>query len=196
MSETPIPAQPKASDDVSQIAAPPEILALSTLDHVDYADAFLVQVGSEPERTAEQWARTVLDGTPASLKRALQSGWSAIGLKLYGSSSDRSLLGWEIRRRTPEFVLLGADSRIGMPGELLFKRQQDMLLCATFVQHDNDAARQLWARVEPAHESLVRRVLKGALRRGSPSTGPSAPPNLAHHQTPQPDGGLQDDADV
>jgi sirohydrochlorin ferrochelatase len=76
------------------------------------------------------------------------------------------VLGWEIRRITPQFVLLGADSRIGMPGELLFKRQRHTMLSATFVQHDNDAARAVG--VEPVHVSLVRRHLEQASRRCSP----------------------------
>jgi hypothetical protein len=70
-----------------------------------------------------------------------------------------------LRRSTPEHVLLGADSRIGMPGELLFKKDGDTLLFATFVHHGNLIARGLWAMVEPAHVRIVRNILDEASRR-------------------------------
>lgn len=78
------------------------------------------------------------------------------------------MLGWEVRRSTPDFVVLGADSRIGMAGELLFKRLLHTQLFATFVQHDNHIARAAWARVEPVHAPVVRYVLGQASRRCRP----------------------------
>jgi hypothetical protein len=148
---------------VRQIEVPPAARALSTLARIDYEDAFLVETAAVGERTAEEWARTALEGAPVAIRTALVSGWSSIGLKL-----DRwggTVLGWPIRKSTPDFVLLGADSRIGMPGQLLFKREQRGLLFATFVQHDNNVARAVWAATEPVHVPTVRRVLEHAYRR-------------------------------
>jgi hypothetical protein len=88
------------------------------------------------------------------------SGWSALGLKL--ARGRGSVLGWEVRRSTPDVVVLGAGSRIGMPGELLLVREPRGLLFATFVQHDNPVARKLWARVEATHVQVVRQVLARA----------------------------------
>lgn len=150
-----------------KVAVPADARALSTLAHVDYEDAFLVEGMPVHERTAEQWARTVLEQAPIGMRSALQTGWSAIGLKLGVGTSDRFVLGWEVRRSTPDFVLLAADSRIGMPGELLFKRERRALLFSTFVQHDNAAARALWAGVEPVHVPIVRRILEDARRRST-----------------------------
>jgi hypothetical protein len=148
-------------DRVRQIAVPPSVRALSTLDRVDYADAFLLEDGAE--RTPEQWARAVLEEAPAAVRSSLLSGWTSIGLKVGGS--DGSILGWRLRRSTPDHVLLAADSRIGMPGELLFKRQERGLLFATFVEHGNPAARAVWAGVEPVHVRIVRRLLEHAYGR-------------------------------
>jgi hypothetical protein len=149
---------PPAPGTVRQVAVPPGARALSTLSRIDYEDAFLVDVPTR-EWTAEQFARAILEDAPISIRRTLMSGWLAIGLKLGGSRSERFVLGWEVRRNTPDFVLLAADSRIGMPGELLFKRQQHTLLFATFVQQDNHLARATWAGVEPVHVQVVRHVL-------------------------------------
>jgi hypothetical protein len=75
------------------------------------------------------------------------------------------VLGWEVRRNSPDLVLLGARSRIGMPAELAFERRHHSLLFATFVRHDNAIARAVWAATEPVHVPIVRRVLERAATR-------------------------------
>ena len=154
-----------AAGTVRQVAVSPAARARSTLAHVDYADAFVVDIRAAQSRTAEEWARAIVEGAPASVQRQLRWGWTALGLKLGPSRSDRFLLGWEVRRSTPDLVLLGAGSRIGMPAELLFERRQRSLLFATFVQHDNVIARAVWAATEPVHLPVVRRVLEQAGQR-------------------------------
>jgi hypothetical protein len=69
------------------------------------------------------------------------------------------------RRASPDFVLLGADSHIGMPGELLVEKERGGLLFATFGQKANVVARAVWAAVQPAHVRTVRHVLAQAGRR-------------------------------
>ncbi len=105
------------------------------------------------------------EGAPRTVQTKLLLGWSAIGLKVVDDRSDRSVLGWAVRHSSPEFVLLGADSRIGMPGELLFKRGHDALMFATFVQQDNLIARTVWPATETAHVRVVRQILEQASRR-------------------------------
>jgi hypothetical protein len=141
---------------VRQIAVPPAVRALSTLDRVDYADAFRVELEDVRDRTAEQWARAMLEDAPLAVRGQLLSGWSSLGLKVGGGS----VLGWHVRASTPDVVLLGADSRIGMPGQLLFLRERGALLFATFVRQRNPVARALWARVERVHLATVRRLLE------------------------------------
>jgi len=153
---------------VRQIAVPAEARALSTLPGIDYEDAFAVDVGPPQRRTAEQWARTMLELAPADERRSLLTGWSAIGLKVSGRRSGQHVLGWQIRRSTPDYVLLGADSRIGLPGQLLFQRQADRLLFCTFVQQANPVARTVWAAIEAAHVKTVRRLLEQGSQRCRP----------------------------
>jgi hypothetical protein len=151
--------------DIRQVAVPAPARALCTLSHIDYEDAFLIESCGAQERTAEQWVRAVMEDAPVAIKAKLLLGWSAIGLMPTVSASRRSVLGWEIRASTPDFVLLGRASLIGMPGELLFKRKRDALLFATFVQHDNLIARAVWAATEPRHVPIVRDLLEQAGRR-------------------------------
>ncbi len=72
---------PLTPGTVRQVAVPPAARALSTLSRIDYEDAFLVDTGSDRERTAEQWARAILEDAPIIVRRALLSGWSALGLR-------------------------------------------------------------------------------------------------------------------
>jgi hypothetical protein len=149
-----------APGTVRQVTLPPAAGALSTLARVDYADAFLVETGPAHDRTGEQWARAILEGAPASTRNALSRGWAALGLRLGSTESDRLVLGWEVRRSTPDFALLGASGRLGLSGELLFGRQQHTLLFATFVHLENRIARGLWARIAPRHRQVVRGLLE------------------------------------
>ena len=85
-----------------------------------------------------------------------------LGLKPGWPWARRHVLGWRIRRSSPDFVLLAARSRIGLPAELLFRRERDGVLFATFVQQRNPLARLVWARVVPAHQRIVRSLLTHA----------------------------------
>ena len=145
-----------------QVPVPPEVRALSSLAPVDYEDAFVIEIATAQEWTAEQWAREILEGTPLRLRATLVASWLALGLKLGSPWSARNLLGWPVRRSTPDVVLLGAGSWIGMPGEIYLKREERALYLGTFVRHENRLARELWARVTPGHQRTVRHVLDRA----------------------------------
>jgi Protein of unknown function (DUF2867) len=150
---------------VREVAVPPAARRLSTLPRVDYEDAFLIDVGPAPDRTPEQWARVILEDAPITLRGVLRSGWFALGLKRGSARSERSVLGWEVLRGTPEFVLLAGRSPVGLSAELLIKRQQHNLLYATLLQQENPIARAVWAGVAPVHRPVVRYVLEQGSRR-------------------------------
>jgi hypothetical protein len=158
----------KLPDRVRQVTLAPDTRALSTFSRVDYQDAFVVATGPVQDRTAEQWARVLLEDAPASMRSSLSSGWSRLGLRLGSAPPDRSVLGWEIRRSTPDITLLGADGRFGLSGELLFERRPRALLYATFVRLENPVARGLWAAIAPRHRQVVRELLEQASGSGRP----------------------------
>ena len=152
------------SAGVRQVELPSSARALCNLGRIDYCDAFLFDIGTSRDESAEELIREVLEGAPLAVRTQLRSGWSAIGLKV-GNASERSVLGWEVRRSAPDHVLLGAESRIGMPGELLLKKEDGALLFATFVAQRNLVARAVWAVTEPVHVRVVRDILDLASRR-------------------------------
>lgn len=155
----------EASDHrVRQIRPVSALRSASTIGRIDYADAFDVGIERPLNRSAEEWMRMILEGAPIRTRIRLVSAWSAIGLKLRPLGSDGAILGWDIRAADDDFVLLGAHSRIGMPGELLLRRQQGGLVFATFVRHDNAIARAVWAAIEASHVQTVRSLLERACR--------------------------------
>jgi len=149
-----------AAPRVRRVPVPAAARALSLLSDLDYAEAFIVDVDSAQDRPAEQWARAIFEDAPESLRLALRQGWSALGYKLGSSRLDGNVLGWEVRRITPDYVLLAASSRVGMPAELLVQRKHHTLVFCVFVRHEHCLARALWAGIEPVHRLAVPRVLK------------------------------------
>ena len=152
----------EAPGRVGQTGLPAGTREIATLARIDYEDAFLVGTGLAQDRTAEQWAREILEGAPVSTRHALTRGWSGLGLRLGPAQSDRHVLGWEIRRSDPDVVLLGARGRLGLSGELIFQRSPRGLLYATVVQLDNRVARGLWAAIESRHLRVVQDLLARA----------------------------------
>lgn len=155
---------PAPRGKVRQVGMPPALRASSTLSRIDYEEAFLVEAGPDDDRTAEQWARTMMEEAPVRLRRTLRRAWLALGLRLGPVRSDRFVLGWELRRCDPDLAVLGATGRLGLSAELLFARQEQALCFAGFVQLDNFVARMLWRRIVPRHRQVVQHLLKRSSR--------------------------------
>jgi hypothetical protein len=148
---------------VSQISPPEDARRLSTLARIDYADAFAVT--ADGHDTATEWVRAVLQDAPASVRRSLWLGWTALGLRLGPPWSSNRVLGWKVKHSDPDFVLLAADSCLGFRGQLLFRNESRGLLFATFVQQTSPVARALWAAITPRHQRVVRSLLTHAASR-------------------------------
>jgi hypothetical protein len=153
----------QATGAVQEIQPRDETRDLSTLGRIDYEDCFLVRTDSAlADRTAEEWARAMVEGASKSMRDSLVRGWRMLGLRNGSTDDPDRVLGWEIRRNEPDVVLLGADSWIGMPGELLYKREPDGLLFATFIGQSNPAAKLVWAPVGGPHRRIVAELLADA----------------------------------
>ena len=166
--------------EVRQIEMPADARELVTLARVDYQDAFLLETKAAEDRTAEDWARATIEGAPAATRAMLTSGWFSLGLKLGPPTrSDDRILGWRIAESTPGHVLLSAGSRVGMPAQLLCKRDPGRVFFGTFITHENAATRALWAGVEPVHVRVVASILAAATRGTEPLR---ASPHRGHPQ--------------
>ncbi|GAB7028928.1 hypothetical protein AB0G35_11635 [Streptomyces sp. NPDC021749] len=164
----PTPHQ-QAPDRVRHIPVPPDAHALSTLARIDYENALLADLGPDQDRTAEQWARAVLEGAPPEMRQALTQGWTALGLRLGPAQSEGCVLGWPVRDSTPDLVLLSTTSTRGFRGELLFQLRPHTLLFASFIHLEHDDARALWASVESRHPQAMHHLLEQAVSRTAPA---------------------------
>jgi hypothetical protein len=155
--------------EVRRIAVPDAARKRSTLERIDYADAFSAPVGALHDGLAEAWARLTLSEAPARTRTSLIAGWTALGLALRRGAG--TILGWTVRESTPDVALLGADSHVGMPAQLLFERREHDLLFCTFVSFGSPAAAPTWKGVEPVHVRVVPRLLADVCRRTAPQEG-------------------------
>ena len=150
---------------VSQIPLPDDARALSTLPRVDYADACAVTVGVD--QSAAEWACAVIEDAPPRVRRDLWLGWIALGLRLGPPWSSDRVLGWKVKHRDPDAILLAADSWLGLRAELLLRSEPGGLLFATLIQLTNPAARAIWAAITSHHQRVVRSLLTHAANRQS-----------------------------
>jgi hypothetical protein len=148
---------------VAAVPLPADARALTTLSRIDYEDAFLLDAGVN--RSAEEWVRAMLNDAPLSVRSRLVAGWLALGLNLRGPWSAHRVLGWKVQHSDPNFVLLAADSWLGLRGQLLFRSEPHGLLFATFIQHSNPLVRSLWAKITQRHQQVVHSLLVHAGRR-------------------------------
>jgi len=148
-----------------QIPVPAEVRSLSRLSRIDYEDAFVVEAGPEHrDWSGEEWARAMIEGAPAEVRRSLRLGWTLLGLKLGPAGSPEHVLGWELEHSGEDHALLVAGSRIGMPGELMLKPEGDRLLFCTFIQQGNPLAKIVWWPVEGRHRQVVPSLMGRAAR--------------------------------
>ena len=145
---------------VRDIAVPARMKARSTLPRIDYADAFEVELDDPPP--PERWARTMLESAGPEMRRSLSWGWWSLGLRLGPADAPDRILGWELRHNTPDVALLGAESRIGMPAEIMFERRRGSIRFATFVRHRTPLTRLFWIAFSAQHRRVVRHLLRGA----------------------------------
>jgi hypothetical protein len=148
---------------VSAIPLPADARTLTTLSRIDYEDAFRFDAGVD--RPADQWVRAMLNDAPLSVRTRLVAGWLALGLNLRGPWSEHRMLGWKVQHSDPDFVLLTADSWLGLRGQLLFASEPGGLLFATFIQQNNPLTRSLWAAITQHHQHVVQSLLAHAARR-------------------------------
>jgi hypothetical protein len=150
---------------VEQIAIPPVLQAQSALTRVDYTDAFRLATERAGERSAEAWARAMIEEAPPEMRASLRRGWRTLGLRLGRADDPSCVLGWPIRHSGADRAVLGADSTLGMRAELVFERGPGALLFATVLTLRNPLARAVWGRVAPQHQRIVRHLLTQASQR-------------------------------
>lgn len=156
--------RPAPSTRVTEVTRSRSLERFSALRRVDHEDTWCVRMDKRwPEHSAERCARVVLEEAAPAMREGLQRGWTTLGLKLDRRAS--AILGWTIRHESGGLVALALPSRIGMPAELIFRREGDDLLVATLLEYRNPLVPLIWRVVLPLHTRIVRALLTDACSR-------------------------------
>ena len=99
----------------------------------------------------------------------LRRGWCALGVRLGSPDDERRVLGWEVRRTSPDHAVLAADSRMGMEAEVVIERRPGAVLFATIIKLNSPLARIVWTLFSPQHRRVVRHLLAESGRRTAAS---------------------------
>jgi hypothetical protein len=117
-------------DQAVELEPPASAKRLSTLERVDYSDAFRLETLSRDQRGAEEWARAVLEGVPFFTRERLRQAWLERGVELGPIDDERFVLWWQVGVSRPEYALLEVGT-LASRTQLLFECGSGTLLVAT-----------------------------------------------------------------
>ncbi|PSR66875.1 hypothetical protein C8258_18540 [Nocardia sp. MDA0666] len=149
------------SPRVRQCGITAELLTLTTLDDVVYIDSHVLETPAVTGRTAEQWARTIMEDVPEEVRARLRAAWAGIELDLTPGAPE-TVAGWRITFSAPDCLLLRADSGLGFHGELALEIRDGVVALSTFVAMRGTRAPDVWFSVVPGHLAFVRSLLERA----------------------------------
>jgi hypothetical protein len=140
-----------------------DVRALARFPAIDYADNFEAETGGAA-RTAEQWARAILEGAPVGMRTFLVRTWPLFGVRLGPLHTGGYVLGWRIVKNTPEFAVLQVRSAAGITVRLVVRAGAGRVLAGTFVRCEGLPGRVLWFAIAPIHRLVISRLLGEATR--------------------------------
>ena len=135
--------------------------AVQDLDDVDYADAYTVEITPGDSRSAEEWARAILESLPRIPNAALLGLWSLFMRPGPPHSRDH-VLGLRIRERSPHAIVLQPDTKLGDIRLVLITEsteRQTWLHLASFGRFGGWQGRVGWAFTGPLHRRVAPLVL-------------------------------------
>lgn len=153
---------PRVSSSVGIDQVPERVRSLSTL-RCDYIDLFTIETSVAPKRSAEGWARAVLEEAPLSQRNA-RLLWHLMGLRLGPRGAEEYVQGWRIGERganwiraetgswylTAQAVCLVDDARVSLSLSLRYDRP--------------NFAKPLWTLIAGPHQRALPVMLRQAQR--------------------------------
>lgn len=143
--------------------APESVRTLSSLQRIDYVDAFTLHTDAPPapgaDPTPEQWARAMFGDEPDITARLIWQG--LLGLRLSRGRSPGTVAGWRIAERGEDWIRLEAASWF-LTGNLVVRTAEGRLSLGTFVRYDRPLARGVWTALSTIHRRLAPGLLRDA----------------------------------
>ena len=148
-----------------------------TLARPDYVDCVTATAVGAIDKSAEEWARALLEDTPTG--RSAPSLWRLLGLRLGPTRSTDYVQGWKIADRADDWIRIEATSWC-MTAHAVVRVDDRQLSLALFVRYDRRIAALIWPPVSVMHRRAVPVMLRQALKRHASQT-----------QGPRPKGSIQ-----
>jgi hypothetical protein len=139
---------------------PETIRSHDTLARPDYVDVFTAPVSGVTRRSAEEWARAVLEETPAG--RAAPALWRRLGLRLGPTPSAEHVQGLKIAARGDDWIRLETASWF-MTAHGIVHIDDRQLSLALFIRYDHPIASLAWMPESAVHRRAVPVMLRQAL---------------------------------
>ena len=147
-----------------EIQVPEATFALDTLASPTWTYTCELATSKADRRSAEGWARAVIEGAPRLLRWFVVTGW-IVGLRLrLGPRRSTDLVaGWEIVSSTPTAVILAVGS-FALSAHLVVQVEDSRIIHSTFVRYDRWPARFMWTVAAPIHRRVIPYLLEHAAR--------------------------------
>jgi len=147
---------------------PEAIRGLDTLANPDYADLFTATTSGAMDKSAEEWARAMLEDTPTG--RSAPSLWRRLGLRLGPTPSPDCVQGWKIADRGEDWIRIETTSWF-MTAHAVVQVDDRHVSLALFVRYDRPIAALIWPPVAVMHRRGVPVILHQALKAHASRSG-------------------------
>jgi hypothetical protein len=154
-----VPCQPTI---VQHREIPEVIRSLTTMASPDYVDLFTATTTESIDRSAEQWARAVLEQAPLARRNA-RVLWRLMGLRLGPRHSPDYVQGWKITARGDNWIRVETASWY-MAAQAVCLIEEGEVSISLSLRYDQPVAHLIWAFVSGPHQRAVPVMLSQAVK--------------------------------
>ena len=137
------------------------IRCLDTLASPDYVDLVTATTSQAMDKSAEDWARALLEDTPGG--RSAPVLWRLLGLRLGPTPSPDFVQGWNIADRGEDWIRIETASWF-MTVHAVVEFDDGHVSLALFVRYDRPIAALIWPPVSVLHRRGMPVMLQQALK--------------------------------
>jgi hypothetical protein len=141
---------------------PERVRSLCTFDAPDYIDSFTLHTPVAQERSAEGWARAVLEEAAVS-RRSARRLWQAIGLRLGPRPYSAAYIqGWAIAANGNDWLRLETQSWYLSAQAVCLVDDEGISLSLSLRYDNGPVGKFVWTFVEGPHQRAVPIMLRQA----------------------------------
>jgi len=141
---------------------PEAVRALTTLAEPDYVDLFTVTTPMATDKSAEEWARAVLEQASVSRRNA-RALWRLMGLRLGPPHSPDHVQGWKIAARGDNWIRVETASWYLTAQAVCLVEEWHVSLSLS-LRYDRPVGALIWNLVAGPHQRGVPVMLRQAVR--------------------------------